>query len=400
MARQSPKASGTPIAFLPAGAGTRLEKINLGLGHHDEAWLQALAFEHPQVLPMMDIEPGLGELVAVAREIPCGHGYIDNLYVTGAGDLVLVEAKLWRNAQSRREVVGQALDYVAALMGMGIEAFETSCRRGQGMGARTLHALVSERGDALDEAAFLDAVSRNLAQGRLVVVVLGDGIRSETEALAELLQSHAGAHFTFALVECALWRSPATGEILVIPSTLLRTAMITRGVVAIEQGVPTIRPVAPDVPTEPRTISEEIFYEHLAARDPLLPQTVKDFVASLEPLGIYPEFKASLNLKADLPGAPRATNFGYITRHGKLWTDTLAWTAPAAVALAYNEQLAGLARCTIAMTSSGSPYISTNGSSAPLVTVLLPDQAAAWKEAIEQASEAIRKAYAQAEVEG
>lgn len=400
MGKVSQRAAGTPLVFAETGASTRLEKVTVATGDHDESWLQALVFEYPDVLPMRDIEPGFGELVAAAREVPCGHGYIDNLYVTGAGDLVLVEAKLWRNAQSRREVVGQALDYVAALMKMGFEDFEEACRRGQGMAPSTLHGLVAERGDALEEAAFVDAVSRNLRRGRLVVAVLGDGIRSETEALAELLQSHAGAHFTFALIECALWRNPLTSDLLVIPNTLLRTAMITRGVVTIEQGVPVIKVVAPHTGPSPSTISEEVFYEHLAAKHPLLPPQVKAFVASLEPLGIYAEFLASLNLKADLPGASKATNFGYITKHGKLWTDTLAWTAPAAVADEYNERLAELSGCVVARTASGSPYISTNGSSAPLVSVLLPEHADAWREAIEKAANAIRMSLASADGAG
>jgi len=41
-------------------------------------------------------------LVAGAREVP-DHGSIDNLYLTPAGDIVLVETKLWRNGQMRRD---------------------------------------------------------------------------------------------------------------------------------------------------------------------------------------------------------------------------------------------------------------------------------------------------------
>src|SRR5688500_8757685 len=110
------RAAGTPLLIGRAGAKLRLEKLSLTAGEYNEAWLQALAFAHPEVLPIGDIEPGFGELCPIAREVPCGHGTIDNLYITGAGELVLVEAKLWKNPQARREVVGQVLDYIAALM--------------------------------------------------------------------------------------------------------------------------------------------------------------------------------------------------------------------------------------------------------------------------------------------
>jgi hypothetical protein len=111
---------GSPVWIGGGGGETAipLERVMLGKGHYSGAWLQQLIFDQPDLLPMGMIEPGFGTLIAAAREIRCGHGYIDNLYLTPAGDIVLVETKLWANAQARREVVAQALDYVAALTAM------------------------------------------------------------------------------------------------------------------------------------------------------------------------------------------------------------------------------------------------------------------------------------------
>ena len=262
------KAAGTPVLIGTAGANVRLEKLTLSSGAYNEAWLQQLVFNHPEILPIGDFEPGFGELCAVAREVPCAHGFIDNLYITGTGDLVLAECKLWRNPQARREVVAQALDYVAALTQLSYDAFESACSKGQGMSGMSLYDVVAARPDALAEQDFVDAVARNLRSGRMVVLVLGDGIRSETEALAELLQSHAGAHFTFALVEFASWHNSQTGEIIVLPSTLARTAMITRGIVTIEQGIASIKPVAASPRIQPTTISEELYFEALDQKHP------------------------------------------------------------------------------------------------------------------------------------
>ena len=237
------KAAGMPVLIQPSGTSALLDKINLDKNGYNEAWLQRLAFDHPQVLPILDIEPGFAEIYPVAMEVPCAHGYIDNLYITATGDLVLVEVKLWRNPQARREVVAQALDYVAALMAMSYEAFEIACRKGQGMAAAGLYDLMAGKADALEQHDFIGAVSRNLKRGRMLVIALGDGIRAEAELLAELLQSHAGAHFTFALVELATWQNPATGDIIALPSTLARTVMITRGIVAVDDGVAVVRPL-------------------------------------------------------------------------------------------------------------------------------------------------------------
>ena len=136
------KTAGTPVLIGQAGANVRLERVTLSAGEYTEAWLQQLAFEHPGILPIGDFEPGFGELCAVAREVPCAHGYIDNLYITGTGEIVVAECKLWRNPQARREVVAQALDYVAALTQLSYEAFESACRKGQGMFGPSLYGLM------------------------------------------------------------------------------------------------------------------------------------------------------------------------------------------------------------------------------------------------------------------
>src|SRR3546814_13674822 len=96
-----------------------------------------------------------------ATLLPSTTLFLVNLYLTPSGDIVLVETKLWRNSQMRREVVAQALDYVAALSRMGYEAFETAVTRGQQAPTR-LYDLVHGHPEALDEAEFIDAVSLNL----------------------------------------------------------------------------------------------------------------------------------------------------------------------------------------------------------------------------------------------
>ena len=56
-------------------------------------------------------------------------GPIDNLLVTPAGLPVLVECKLWRNPQARREVVGQILDYAKELSRWSSSDLQREVRR-------------------------------------------------------------------------------------------------------------------------------------------------------------------------------------------------------------------------------------------------------------------------------
>ena len=94
------KATGSPVLIGPSGM-LKLERIKLGSGTHSESWLQALIFDHPEILPVTQIEPAFGVPLPAAREVACGHGTIDNLYLTPDGEIILVETKLWRNAQTK-----------------------------------------------------------------------------------------------------------------------------------------------------------------------------------------------------------------------------------------------------------------------------------------------------------
>ena len=225
---RSRRARTAPVV-LREGKPARLERASLSKGEYTEKWLQDLIHDHPELLAISEIEPAFGVPIPVAREVVCGHGIIDNIFLTPSGEIVLVETKLWRNPQARREVVAQALDYVASLMGMGFDQFEQQVLRAEGGASRRLYDFVAEEADALDEPAFIDAVSRNLARGRLLVLAVGDGIHQEAETLVDLLQSHAGAHFTFALVEVATWRDLDTGDLIAVPDVLAQTVMIERG---------------------------------------------------------------------------------------------------------------------------------------------------------------------------
>ena len=382
MARQR----AVPVLISEGNARSTLDRIWLGDGLHDESWLQGLIHDHPTILPMSDIEPGFGDLIAIAREVPCGHGYIDNLFLTPCGDIVLVETKLWRNNQMRREVVAQTLDYVAALSRMGYDAFEAAVARGQQASSR-LYDLIRDHPEAQDEAEFIDAVSLNLRRGRMVALVLGDGIRTETEALSNLLQSHAGAHFTFALVELATWRT-AAGAILAVPNTLAKTVMVERGIVRVADGVAAVHPIPAAARKGPHSISSANFWDMMAERNPSLPTAIRSFLTALEPLGIYPDLKASLNLKLDLADREKPINFGYIMKNGTFWPNPASWTLPETIWRPYFEALAHMVGGVV-IDEPNNKYVAVSGRSGPRIDQFLPHHQQAWVTAIDRAIRAV-----------
>src|ERR687892_645073 len=93
----------------------------------DEAELQALILDSPQLVA------GEDSVAVVLRELalPAG-GSLDVLIVHRNGDLTLVEAKLNRNAEIRRAVVGQLLGYAGGLWRLGYERLDSLVRSQRG----------------------------------------------------------------------------------------------------------------------------------------------------------------------------------------------------------------------------------------------------------------------------
>jgi hypothetical protein len=77
----------------------------------DEVWLRDTLFRNPEIIPTDDIDPAFGPLVPLCKELRTDAGRIDAVFINERGRLTIVECKLWKNPQARREVVAQTLDY-------------------------------------------------------------------------------------------------------------------------------------------------------------------------------------------------------------------------------------------------------------------------------------------------
>ena len=166
--------------------------------------IRDLVFANPAMLSVAAIDPGFGPLVSVARELNVpGVGRIDALLVDHRGRLVIVEAKLWRNPQARREVVGQILDYARALARWTYEDLQREVSSATKRHGNVLFDLVREAGGESDEARFVDQVSRDLHAGRFLLLIVGDGITEGTQRIGEFLADHGGLAFDFGLIEVA-----------------------------------------------------------------------------------------------------------------------------------------------------------------------------------------------------
>lgn len=202
-------------------------KTSVGSGGIDEALLQDLLFRFPETLPVATIDASYGGVVPVCRELATSAGYVDALYVNQLGRLMLAEFKLWRNPQARREVIGQILDYTQAIASWNYEDLQREVSKALGRKGNVLFELVRERFPGLDEAEFVDNVTRKLRRGEFLLLIIGDGIREGVENIVNFVQRHSGLHFNLALIEAALYRDKDS-RIIVQPRVLARTEIVRR----------------------------------------------------------------------------------------------------------------------------------------------------------------------------
>jgi len=206
----------------------------------NEEWIQKLIHKHPTILPINEIEPSFSPLISIGREIATSAGYLDNLFVSPDGYLTIVETKLWRNPEARREVVGQIIDYAKELSKWTFTDLDkaiVSFSRLYNNNADGLLEMVrkSTELDEADEQFFIDNISKNLKRGRFLLLIVGDGIRESVEDMIEYLSQSPQLHFTLALIELQVFRlGEDNSSLLVIPQLVTRTKEITRAIVRIE----------------------------------------------------------------------------------------------------------------------------------------------------------------------
>lgn len=284
-----------------------LERVVLGGnddGRERELFVQELVHGNPDILPMETIEPAFMPLLPVCMELPTSAGYVDNLWITPAGGIVLGECKLVRNPQARREVVVQALDYARAISGWHYPDLEAAISKAQRRAGGGLWEIVKDQ-TQLDEGQFADSVERRLRHGRFLILVIGDGIQEGVEQLTDYLQLHAGLHASLALVDLSIWRD-GDGRRLVVPRVPMKTVLVERGIVTVAgDGRIAIQPA----PASPRqgagasrparavSASEPEYFERLEQSDPGLSALLRQVIARLGDIGVEPEFGSSIILR-------------------------------------------------------------------------------------------------------
>nr|WP_228257330.1 DUF4268 domain-containing protein [Marinobacter sp. NP-4(2019)] len=195
-----------------------------------ERWLQEQLFQNPASLPFGEINPGYSDVIPLCMEMNTSAGPIDIVYTTPQGKLVIVETKLWRNPEARRKVIGQILDYAKELQTWSYSDLQREVSRRTGEKGNIPYQLVQRAFPNTDESEFVDGISNSLAQGDFMLVIAGDGIRSDIEAMIQYLERTANMKFTLAMIETAVYQTAKKDLTFIQPRTLFKTKEIQRTV--------------------------------------------------------------------------------------------------------------------------------------------------------------------------
>jgi hypothetical protein len=282
-----------------------------------EKLLQELIHSDPGILPVEELDRAFVGLRPVCQELPLANGskYVDNLLINPDGRICIVECKLWRNPEAVREVVAQVLDYAAELARLSYLELEAAAAKAVRQNERDflVHRVLGDGATDGQRVDFIDGLSQSLRNGAFLLLIAGDGIRPGLQQIAEML-NRSSLGFSLGLVEMAFYGNGEAGPFYVQPRILLRTETATRTVfvLADKEGKLAIESVTE--PTKPQTISEQEFFQKLAAVDPSYPREVRELIDEAKAVGCAPELRRTYLIYAEAIGV--SVNLGHINNDG------------------------------------------------------------------------------------
>lgn len=165
-----------------------------------EGKLQDYLEKYPTLIPLADIVEGASDLICIGREVAAGPGSIDLLCIDKDGLLTVVETKLRRNREARREVVGQIIEYASYvsqwtaddIYRMANEYFAKSTKVDESHRGKTLEIVMQEifGGELVDED-FTAKIQQNLRDGRIRLIIAVDELIEPLRATVTFLNSHS-----------------------------------------------------------------------------------------------------------------------------------------------------------------------------------------------------------------
>lgn len=283
------------VLISPNGDADQLKRIPFMSGSFNEEWLQEILAKNPSLIPSADLGDEFSSLVLVGREVPVGsgdtQGYIDNLYVSASGNIVIVETKLFRNQESRRTVVAQIIDYAKELQRWDDNMLNKVANdyyfKKEGQAFDLIDLMVRCNYLSYDDAGlFTDRINESLCKAKFLLMIVGDGIRSSVQQLADFLNDNTTMQFRLALTEMEIYQHAE--NVIVVPNLLTKTAVIERTILNV--GGSLMESGEPDMRDEHKYIRKPIlsrreFIDAFSSNGGYDPDDIYELIADLESIG-------------------------------------------------------------------------------------------------------------------
>jgi hypothetical protein len=322
-----------------------------------ETFLQEVLDSAPEILPIDELDSSFGPLISLGREISC----IDNLFISPNGRLTIVETKLWRNPEATRQVVAQILDYATRVSTWSYADLENKVRQEalppSPLGVQSLYEYVASKtpDEVLSEAGFIDAVQQSLRDARFMLLIVGDGIRENIEAMVASLHDHPRRLFTFGLVQLQIYTDRTQpGRYLVVPQIVANSTEVYRYVIRVEttgQANVSVEIENREPEQSPRvarpTLSEDEFFDKIVdPQSKVVFRQLLDFAAGIGAVPVWGTSGVSIRLPDPAGSRTRYTLF-VLTLAGNMYA---AWLPqqlektgrPVEIAANYSKQLCAI----------------------------------------------------------
>ena len=206
----------------------------------DEVELQQFLKEHADLMPLEDIDLSAPRLLCIGWEVGLASGAEDILYIDSNGMLTVVETKLRKNSESRREVVGQILEYAAQMSTwtsgdverqaekfFGSEHSPKTYRRFSLRQAMESH-VQSDEAEEFDYDLFLEQVQEHIDTGSFRLVIAIDEPPVPLLKTVEFVNRFS-RHFELYLVQLKRFNDAETGTDVFVPAIFGRVSPAPSG---------------------------------------------------------------------------------------------------------------------------------------------------------------------------
>lgn len=331
-----------PFLIDQSASGKCLQPIKSKDKLYDEAWLQELIRKQPDILPVNEIETVFYPLIPIGVEVITETGIIDNLFISQRGYLVLIETKLWRNPEAKREVIAQAIDYGSSLSKWSYNRLNEETKKYtkeyENIELNLLDWVEQQKGPVEGGRDFFeDIVAKNLRLGRFLTLIVGDKIRQSVVEMLNYVNKYPHLATDVALVElhCYKWSRKENWPLLVVPHIVSRTEIVERSIVQI-----TLKPEK-DYQVEIRqekidseekrrkrvTLTEEAFWELLKAQRPndyIAVRSLIDKYREKERITINPA-ESGVVVRLEIQDTGRQISIFFVNKYAELcvWPNTI-----------------------------------------------------------------------------